>query len=228
MFKDLTDRLERIYSPRLALRRLALSDGWPLYAASRNPGFNQHLLWDQPPDEATMLERVDSIASAARRGRLAAVSAVVRQTGEWVSLYRFIPYADDPHAWEMGVWTHTNFWRGHYTQELTRMCIDAAFRCSSIDRLVAAAAPENAGSCRVLANAGLTPAKLVTRFTEFGRPVLLKEHVLQRRDWNATLQHEPSYQEVPWPATMAAEAPAAAVQPAPPMDRPIETSLPDA
>lgn len=227
MFKDLTDRLERIYSPRLALRRLSLCDGWPLYVATRDPGFNQHLLWDQPPDEATLLERVDAIAAAARRGRLAAVSAVVRQTGEWVSLYRFIPYADDPGTLEMGVWTHTNFWRGHYTQELTRMCIDAAFRCSPIERLVAAAAPENAGSCRVLANAGLMPAKLVTRFTEFGRPVLLKEHVMQRRDWIALPEHEPSYREVPWPLATAA-VPGAAMPSPPPSDQPIETSLPDA
>jgi len=225
VFKDLTDRLERIYSPRLALRRLSISDGWPLFAATRDPQFNKHLLWDRPPDEPTLLERVDAICSAARRGRLAAVSAVVRNTGEWVSLYRFIPYADDPTAMEMGVWTHSNFWRGHYTQELTRMSVDAAFRCSRIDRLVAAAAPENAGSCRVLANVGLRPTKLVTRFTEFGRPVLLKEHVITRDDWLSAPPPEPSYREVPHPAELPVVAMPAEPQRA---DARTAPSLPDA
>jgi ribosomal-protein-alanine N-acetyltransferase len=205
MFNDLTTRLERIYSNRLALRRLALSDGWPLYAATRDPQFNKHLLWDQPPDEAMVLERVDVICGAARRNRLAAVSAVVRQTGEWVSLYRFIPYADDTSTMEMGVWTHASFWRGGYTEELTRMAVDAAFRCGKVDRVVAAAAPENAGSCRVLAKVGLRPTKPVTRFTEFGRPVLLMEHALGRDDWAAAqpVAEEASYGEVPMPAEPA-------------------------
>jgi RimJ/RimL family protein N-acetyltransferase len=200
VYKELTDRLERIYSPRLALRRFSLSDGWPLFAATREAQFNKHLLWDQPPDEATLLERVDAICAAARRGRLAAVSAVVRETGEWVSLYRFIPYADDPTAMEMGVWTHARFWRDHYTQELTRMCIDAAFRCSKVDRLVAGAAQDNAASCRVLEKAGLRRTKPITRFTESGRPVLAMEHVVTRDDWLTAAPRQPSYREVPFPS----------------------------
>lgn len=225
MFKELTDRLERIYSPRLALRRFSLSDGWPLFAATREAQFNKHLLWDQPPDEDTLLARVDAICAAARRGRLAAVSAVVRETGEWVSLYRFIPYADDPCAMEMGVWTHARFWRDHYTQELTRMCIDAAFRCSKVDRLVAGAAQDNAASCRVLEKAGLRRARPITRFTESGRPVLAMEHVVTRDEWLAAPPPEPSYREVPFPA----EPPIATAPLAPqPADARVEASLPHA
>lgn len=197
MFRDLTDQLERIYSPRLALRRLALSDGWPLFKASQNPDFNRHLMWDQPQGEEAMLERVDAILGAMRRGRLAAVSATVRETGEWVSLYRFLPYEGDPTTMEMGVWTHPRFWRDSYTVELTRMCVDAAFRCSRAERLIARAALENAGSFKVLEKVGLRPARKVTGITESGRPVPGIEHALSRRDWLASASLEPSYREVP-------------------------------
>lgn len=196
MYKQLMGALERVYSPRLALRRVALSDGWPLFAASRDPLFNRHLLWDQPGDESVMLERVDVIAGAARRGQMAAVSAVVRETGEWVSLYRFIPHADDPVTLEMGVWTHSRFWRDHYTQELTRMCIDAAFRHSRVDRLVAGAALDNVASRRVLEKVGLRNTRPITRFTERGEPILAVEHSLSRADWQAN-SIEPAYREVP-------------------------------
>jgi RimJ/RimL family protein N-acetyltransferase len=207
VFNHLMDRLERAYSPRLALRRLSVCDGWPLFVATRDPQFNKHLSWHQPPDEAVVLERVDAIAGAARRGRLAALSAVVRQTGEWVSLYRFIPYGDDATTLEMGVWTHSHFWRGHYTQELTRMAIDAAFRCSKIDRLVAAVMPDNSGSCRVLHNVGLQPFQHVTRFMEFGQSAKLLEHQIMRGEWERSLAAEPSYHEVPHPDEFTPPAP---------------------
>src|SRR5207237_5531935 len=60
-FQELTDRLERVYSRRLALRPVSLADAWPLFQATRNPLFNKHLLWDQPEDEHAVLQRIDAI-----------------------------------------------------------------------------------------------------------------------------------------------------------------------
>ncbi len=77
------------------------------------------------------------------------------------------------------------------------MSIDAVFRCSDVERLVAAAAPDNTGSCHVLDKAGLKKHQPVTRFTETGRPILLMEHAITRDEWQAQLAPEPSYREVP-------------------------------
>jgi RimJ/RimL family protein N-acetyltransferase len=205
-FNELNDRLERLSSPRLALRQVALADAWPLYQATRNPQFNRHLMWDRPEGDAQVLQRIDAIVDASRRGAMAAVSAVVRETGEWVSLYRFQPYAADPEALEMGLWTHERFWRGGYSLELTRACIDAAFEISDAERLIAAAAPENEGSCRVLEAGGLQPGELVLRSAESGRRVPLREYQLTRSAWAARPAGVRHYDEFPFAQEPALDA----------------------
>jgi len=192
-FLELTSRLERVYSSRLALRALSMSDAWPLFEASRNPGFNQFLMWPQPENAAAVLRRIDIISSAARQGRLSALSAVVKRTGEWVSLYRFQPHALDPSLIEMGIWTHDRFWRGRYSLELTRACVSAAFRLSNIPVLLAAAAPENLGSCQVLRGVGLRPIRMVTRLTETGSEAKLQEFEITRHEWASGADKEHSF-----------------------------------
>lgn len=182
-FHALTEALERVHSSRLALRPVALSDAWPLFQATRNPLFNKHLMWDQPDDEAPVLDRVDAIIDSARSGRLAAFSAVVKATGEWVSLYRFQKHALDPKLVEMGLWTHDKFWQGRFSLELTAACVDAAFSLSDISTLVGAAAPDNRGSCRILELCGLSPASLVLRQGESGTEVKLQEFQITREAW---------------------------------------------
>ncbi|MEO8804941.1 MAG: GNAT family N-acetyltransferase [Burkholderiaceae bacterium] len=196
-YHTLTDQLARVYSPRLALRPVALSDAWPLFQATRNPQFNAHLMWDQPEDEGAVLARIDTIIDSARRGRLAALSAVIKSTGEWVSLYRFQPHAHAPSSVEMGIWTHDKFWQGHFSHELTAACVDAAFSLSNVSTLIAAAAPNNLGSCKILEKCGLTPASLVFRRTEAGTEVPLQEFCLTREHWKA-LRGAVSFEQVPF------------------------------
>jgi RimJ/RimL family protein N-acetyltransferase len=200
-FQDLSERLERVYSRRLALRPVSLADAWPLFHATRNPLFNKHLLWDQPDDEHDVIKRIDVIIDASRRGRMTALSGVVKATGEWTSLFRFQPYGGDPRAMEMGIWMHDRFWHGRYSLELGRLCVDAAFDHADVDRLVGAAAPENRGSCHLMKSVGMSDSKLVTRATETGRPVVLQEFEILRSDWCARRRggaEAASYASIPW------------------------------
>lgn len=182
-YLELTDQLERAWSRRLALRRVCLADAWPLFEATRNPLFNKHLLWDQPRDEHDAIARMDAIVEAARRGKLAALSGVLRATGEWASLFRFQPYAADPQAIEMGIWTHDRFWAGRFSLELGLMCVDAVFDSCDVDRLIGAASPDNRGSCFLMRSVGMSEADLVHRRTESGRMVALQEFEILREDW---------------------------------------------
>ncbi len=205
-YSELADRLERAYSPRLALRRVSLADGFPLFEATRNPLFNKFLMWDTPAGELDVLARIDAIVEAQRRGRLAAMSGVIRTTGEWATLFRFQPYAADPDVMEMGVWTHDRFWAGKYTLELSKMCIDACFQSCEVERLVGAAAPDNAGSCQLMRSVGMTDTELVMRKTEAGRRVELQEFEILRSDWERRAQaraETPSHTLVPTAAEAA-------------------------
>jgi RimJ/RimL family protein N-acetyltransferase len=184
-FLELTQALECSFTSRLALRPVALSDAWPIYAASRNPGFNRYLLWPQPETEELMLKRVRMIMDASRKGRLTALSAVQRNSGEFIALFRFIPHATLPDTVEMGIWVHDKFWHGRYSLELGRLCVSAAFRLSNVNLLLGASAPENRGSCQLMEAVGMSPVRLVERDTEMGWKATLQEYTISRADWAA-------------------------------------------
>lgn len=192
-FRQLAELLERISSQRLALRPVSLCDAYPLFDATRNPNFNKHLLWPQPDHEEELLARVDAISAASRNGQMAAVSAVIKKTGEWVSLYRFQPYAGDRSALEMGVWTHDRFWHGRYSLELVRLCIDAAFDSSDVERLIGSCVPENRSSCQLMRLAGMAQTDLLTRETEDGKILQAQEFAVTRSAWLARTGRKTSF-----------------------------------
>jgi RimJ/RimL family protein N-acetyltransferase len=195
-FHQLTAQLERVYSPRLALRPVSLSDAWPLFAATRNPQFNRHLLWKQPAEPGPVIARMDALVDAARSGRMAAVSAVVKSTGEWVSLFRFQPYAAIPGAVEMGVWTHDKFWHGRLSLELGRACVDAAFMLSEISTLIGVCTLDNRSSFWLMERCGFVRTRFVYRHSEFDTELKLQEFSLNRVSWESALL-EPAFSHAP-------------------------------
>jgi len=184
-FLELTQALECSFTSRVALRPVALSDAWPIFAASRNPGFNRYLLWPQPETEELVLKRVRLIMDASRKGRLTALSAVQRSTGEFIGLFRFLPHATLQDTVEMGVWMHDKFWHGRYSVELTNLCISAAFSLSGVSRLLGATTLGNRGSCHLMEAVGMTAVRLVERDTEMGWKATLSEYTITRADWVA-------------------------------------------
>jgi RimJ/RimL family protein N-acetyltransferase len=193
----LTEQLERVFTSRLALRPLTLSDAWPLFQATRNPDFNKHLLWEQPENESFVLDRINTTVDAARRGRLAAMSAVLKTTGEWVSLYRFQPSSHEPGAVEMGIWTSDKFWNGRFSLELTRACIDAAFSLSDVSSLIGGASPHNRPSCKLLEYCGLVPFSMGIRHSETFVEVLAQEFRITRQQW-LEKRLEIAFEQVPF------------------------------
>lgn len=212
-FSELSLNLQRVHGRRIALRPAALADAWPLFHATRNPLFNRHLLWPQPDQAASVLERMDLIVKADSQGHLSALSAVVKSTGEWIGLFRFQPYRQQAGTLEMGVWLHDKFWHGRYSLEIGRLCVDAAFALSEVQALVGASAPENRGSCALMLAVGMAPTDLVMRDTETGTPVLLQEYGITREQW-ARRGAGDSFEVYRGPGLAAVES-AAAVTPAP-------------
>lgn len=182
-FIELTEQLERVHTARLALRPIALCDAWPLFASTRNPEFNKNLLWLQPQDDVPVLDRIQTIMDVARRGGMTALSAVLKSTGEWVSLYRFQPYEADVSLVEMGIWTHEKFWKNRYSFELTQACIDAAFTLTDIPLLIGGASPDNIGSCRILERCGLKPLAVIHRHSETDVERKSQEFKITREEW---------------------------------------------
>lgn len=182
-FAELTAALSLFHTKRLALRPAAVADGWPLWVATRNPLFNDGLLWAQPTNDSQVLERMDAITAATQRGRMSAVSAMVKDTGQWVALFRLLPHAADPAKIELGIWMHTEFWQGRLSMELTRACISAAFTVTDVQTLVGAATSRNRSSCTLMRLCGMEPQRTVSRRHEHLPDVDLIEHEITRAHW---------------------------------------------
>lgn len=228
-FEELANELQLVHTPRLALRPLALADAWPLWEATRNPVFNSGLLWAQPAQTSEVFERVEAIMQAAQQGRLAAVSAVVKETGQWVGLFRLQPYACNPAAIEMGIWTHPAFWQGRVSLEFAKGCGYAAFSLSDAELLVGAASPTNRSSAKLMEMSGMVPVRRVWRKHETLADVELIEHELTRERWLAQRAQEALggrkvFEQVVLPGWNGAAPPAAAGRLA--TVRPLQAPLP--
>lgn len=186
-FTHLSENLSRVYSPRIALRPVTLADGWPLFEATKNPLFNKYLTWPKPDQDVETLERVDLIQDAVAKGQMSAVSAVVRSTGEWIGLFRFIPYRQNGKivdgAMEAGIWSRDTFWNGQYSLEVGVLCMDAGFRFTDVDTIYGLTAPENRSSCAIMVRGGLHRAGLTTRITEDDREIAAQEFCVTRDQW---------------------------------------------
>lgn len=104
-------------------------------------------------------------------GELAAASAVVRDTGEFVSMVRFFP-TDEDSTFEVEVWTQHMFWDQGYTLELMALIAEAAFALPSVTKLLAQAADENVGSGKMLLNAGFSAHEAISTSANEGTMML--------------------------------------------------------
>jgi hypothetical protein len=93
----------------------------------------------------------------------------------------------------MGVWLHDKFWHGRYSLEIGKLCVDAAFSLSTVERLMGASAPENRGSCSLMMAVGMAPTDLVLRDAETGVSVLLQEYGIAREQWAAGRPAQPGF-----------------------------------
>lgn len=234
-FEELANELHLVHTTRLALRPLALSDAWPLWEATRNPAFNAGLLWEQPTQVSQVFERVEAILRAAQRGRLAAVSAVVKETGQWVGLFRLQPHASSPAAIELGIWMHPAFWHGRFSLEFAKGCANAAFSLSDAQLLVGAAAPANRGACHLNRLGGLVPVRTVWRKHETLADVELIEHEITREQWLAQRAQDARggrkvFEQVMLPGRQGAAGRMAMVTPlpAPQPVQPVQPAVPAA
>jgi RimJ/RimL family protein N-acetyltransferase len=175
-------RLLGATSERLLLREPRLGDAIDLFEATRHPAFNEHLMWEAPPDLAAVGRRIERVIERARAGACAAFSAIDRASGRWVALFRFEPREQATWA-ELGLWSHPDFWGAGHGEEVTRLAIEQAFVKSSLDAVLACAKPAHRVSMRLLERCGLEPIGLEPRPHESGHTVPLMRMLLTRTRW---------------------------------------------
>jgi [ribosomal protein S5]-alanine N-acetyltransferase len=166
----------------LVLREPRLADAIDLFEATRHPAFNQHLMWNAPPDLDAVVQRIQRVIDRARAGACAAFSAVDRASGRWVALFRFEP-RERPSWAELGLWSHPDYWGAGHGEEVTRLAIEQAFGQTALEAVVACAKPQHKVSMRLLERCGLEPIGMAPRTHEAGHSVPLMELLLTRTRW---------------------------------------------
>jgi RimJ/RimL family protein N-acetyltransferase len=201
-------RLRGARSERLELRAPQVEDAVPLFEATRHPAFNQHLMWDMPPDLDAVRTRVKRVMQRARDGACAAFSVIDRASGKWAALFRLEPR--ERASWtEFGLWTHPSFWGAGHGEEITRLGIEQAFLHSRLEGVVACASPKHQVSLRLLERCGLEPIGIAPRAHESGHSVPLQQMLLTRTRW-AWLRMESIAGWLPDAAELAEPLPASA------------------
>ena len=196
-FKSFTSNAQHFLSDRIALRPLTLADAWPLWAATQTPKFMQHLLWDPPKSPEEVIARVRRMLASAEDNRLAPLSAVCRNTGEWVGLLRLFPELSPgptgSHI-EAGLWTHPHFWHGSYSEEYARLVRDAAFVTTDVPCLVARVAVKNRAAQTLMGRVGLLaedPVEMQCEAVGQSRPGV--KYRITRERWEA-IRHQHPFQ----------------------------------
>ena len=175
-------RLLGAKSDRLMLREPRLGDAIDLFEATRHPAFNEHLMWDAPPDLGAVRQRMQRVIDRAQAGACAAFAAIDRATGRWAALFRFEPREQASSA-ELGLWAHPSYWGAGYGEEVTRLAIEQAFAKTELDAVIACAKPQHQISMRLLERCGLEPIGLSPRAHESGYHVPLMQMMLTRTRW---------------------------------------------
>ncbi len=175
-------RLQGAKSERLMLREPQLGDAIDLFEATRDPAFNEHLMWNAPADLDAVRQRVQRVIDRAAAGACAAFSAIDRATGRWAALFRFEP-REQPSWAELGLWSHPAFWGVGHGEELTRLAIEQAFGKTELEAVVACAKLQHKASMKLLERCGLEPIGLAPRAHEGGHSVPLMEMLLTRTRW---------------------------------------------
>jgi hypothetical protein len=186
-FVSLAQSLEGVETPRLTFRAALPVDGWSLFEATRHELFNRFLSWSQPTDPYQTVARMEAIAQAHLRGDLCALSAIHRETGQWVALFRFLPYRQDPNVVEISLWIHSDFHRASLGMEITRTLVDRAFQVTGMPLMLAASCQENRPAQKVLLKCGFTYHSTVPRPHEDGQPLDLFEYRQTHEEWLRSL-----------------------------------------
>jgi RimJ/RimL family protein N-acetyltransferase len=138
--KALKDTFDNYRVGHLVFRPLFKGDAFPLFDATRNPDFNQHLLWSAPETAEELITQVNLLRREHKLNRAAVYSMCDRLTGRWVGFIKFAPYLD---AFSIAIWIHPNSWKSTVGFTASRFALEAAMDLAKVPKLYAYIKAEN-------------------------------------------------------------------------------------
>jgi RimJ/RimL family protein N-acetyltransferase len=187
--KLLSNRAEQFYTNLLALRPVCLADSWALWDATRDPAFNENLLWRQPTTPPEVFQRIESILQVVAKNKMGALSVVCPRTGEWIGLMRFFPtrLPNRETGLELGVWAHPKYWSSEVTRSLVIMATEILVTEGSYRMAIIRNAAANPKARAICLKLGYSKVGISVAECEDGTPMPIELWKVTADEWTMSL-----------------------------------------
>lgn len=153
-----------LVTPRLTLRKIALSDVSDVYEYAREESVTRYLLWSPHDSEGYTFEYLQNVQAAYRRGDFYDWGIEITETKKMIGTCGFTSFDHDHNRAEVGYVLNPAFWGNGYATEALRAVIAYGFRELEIERIEAHYMAENAPSRRVMEKCAMTYEGTLKRY----------------------------------------------------------------
>lgn len=136
---------ESTYYENIAFRRATKSDLFPLYIANLNPDFNKYLAWNQEQNIESLNRVYQEFLVNLDKKTQITVSAVDKDTGEWMGFIRCYKYNDKIAG---SIWLAPKFW-GIKSKTIVKMAMQIYLENTYLDELVDRVFKDNIASIKI-------------------------------------------------------------------------------
>lgn len=165
-------------TPRCALRAVSEEDVPFVWSATRFPGFNDGLRWNQPTDLQELIDACHTNLVAWKAGRAFTFTIVSKATRQPVGR---IAIRSEPGeaAWSLGFWIHPRHWGKGFAVEAAGAIVEFGFSRLGATLIRAAHAAWNVRSRRVIEKLGMHLIREnPSGFTKNGKAIAEFEYAL--------------------------------------------------
>ena len=170
-------------TPRLILRRIAMSDAKDIFAYSCDEEVARHVLWSAQKDISEAKEYCRFMMRKYRYDEPSSWGIIEKKTGKLVGTIGFMDYNEDNATVEVGYSLARWLWNGGYMTEALARVIDYAFENMDINRIEAQHELANPSSGRVMEKCGMRKeGELRQRLYNKGKYVDVALYAILRSD----------------------------------------------
>ena len=171
-------------TPRLILRRIAMSDAKDIFAYSCDEEVARHVLWSAQKSVGEAKDYCRFMMRKYKNDEPSSWGIIEKSTGRLVGTIGFMDYSEDNASVEVGYSLARWLWNGGYMTEALSRVIDYAFDAMDINRIEAQHELTNPSSGRVMEKCGMRKEGVLRqRLYNKGKYVDVALYAILRCDW---------------------------------------------
>ena len=178
-------------TPRLILRRIAMSDAKDIFAYSCDEEVARHVLWSAQKDISEARDYCKFMMRKYKNDEPSSWGIIEKSTGRLVGTIGFMDYSEDNASVEVGYSLARWLWNGGYMTEALSRVIEYTFENMDVNRIEAQHELENPSSGRVMEKCGMQKEGVLRqRLYNKGRYVDVALYAILKEDYEKRNKHD--------------------------------------